>query len=114
MFLFLISLSNLGLRKIPSRRLSEVKILDIINRLWNVCCQMEVGAFLTCGSGIKVVNVGIIFNKQGIIQIGSAATTAAPFAAFGNSDTFPDMYSTCPRVRNRRLEWSWEKQLRTS
>ena len=23
---------------------------------------MEVGAFLTCGSGIKVVNVGIIFN----------------------------------------------------
>ena len=53
-------------------------------------------------------------NKQGIIQIGSAATTAAPFAAFGNSDTFPDMYSTCPRVRIRRLEWSWEKQLRTS
>ena len=52
--------------------------------------------------------------KQGIIQIGSAATTAAPFAAFGNSDTFPDMYSTCPRVRIRRLEWSWEKQLRTS
>ena len=36
--------------------------MDIINRLWNVCCQMEVGAFLTCGSGIKVVNVGIIFN----------------------------------------------------
>ena len=37
-------------------------LMDIINRLWNVCCQMEVGAFLTCGSGIKVVNVGIIFN----------------------------------------------------
>ena len=53
-------------------------------------------------------------NKQRIIQIGSAATTAAPFAAFGNSDTFPVMYSTCPRVRIRRLEWSWEKQLRTS
>ena len=29
------------------------KIQDIINRLWNVCGQMEVGALLTCGSGIK-------------------------------------------------------------
>ena len=29
------------------------KIPDIINRLWNVCGQMEVGALLTCGSGIK-------------------------------------------------------------
>ena len=28
------------------------KIPDIINRLWNVCGQMEVGALLTCGSGI--------------------------------------------------------------
>ena len=37
------------------------RILDFINRLWNVCSQMEIGAFLTCGSGIKVVNVDIIF-----------------------------------------------------
>ena len=29
------------------------KIPDIINRLWNVCGQMEVGALLTWGSGIK-------------------------------------------------------------
>ena len=29
------------------------KIQDIINRLWNVCGQMEVGTLLTCGSGIK-------------------------------------------------------------
>ena len=29
------------------------KIPDIINRLWNVCGQMEVGALLTCGSGIS-------------------------------------------------------------
>ena len=29
------------------------KIQDIINRLWNVCGQMEVGALLTCRSGIK-------------------------------------------------------------
>ena len=28
------------------------KIPDIINRLWNVCGQMEVGALLTWGSGI--------------------------------------------------------------
>ena len=28
------------------------KIPDIINRLWNVCGQMEVGALLTCVSGI--------------------------------------------------------------
>ena len=28
------------------------KIPDVINRLWNVCGQMEVGALLTCGSGI--------------------------------------------------------------
>ena len=28
------------------------KIPDIINRLWNVCGQMEVGTLLTCGSGI--------------------------------------------------------------
>ena len=28
------------------------KIPDIINRLWNVCGQMEVGALLTCRSGI--------------------------------------------------------------
>ena len=28
------------------------KIPDIINRLWTVCGQMEVGALLTCGSGI--------------------------------------------------------------
>ena len=31
------------------------KIPDIINRLWNVCGQMEVGALLTCGSGIKTI-----------------------------------------------------------
>ena len=31
------------------------KIQDIINRLWNVCGQMEVGALLTCGSGIKPI-----------------------------------------------------------
>ena len=30
------------------------KIPDIINRLWNVCGQMEVGALLNCGSGIMV------------------------------------------------------------
>ena len=30
------------------------KIPDIINRLWNVCGQMEVGALLTWGSGIKI------------------------------------------------------------
>ena len=29
------------------------KIPDINNRLWNVCDQMEVGALLTCRSGIK-------------------------------------------------------------
>ena len=29
------------------------KIPDIINRLWNVCGQMEVGALLTWGSGIR-------------------------------------------------------------
>ena len=29
------------------------KIPDIINRLWNVCGQMDVGALLTGGSGIK-------------------------------------------------------------
>ena len=31
------------------------KIPDIINRLWNVCGQMEVGTLLTCGSGIITV-----------------------------------------------------------
>ena len=31
------------------------KIPEIINRLWNVCGQMEAGALLTCGSGIKTV-----------------------------------------------------------
>ena len=31
------------------------KIQDIINRLWNVCGQMEVGALLTCGSGINEI-----------------------------------------------------------
>ena len=31
------------------------KIPDIINRLWNVCGQMEVGALLTWGSGIRRV-----------------------------------------------------------
>ena len=31
------------------------KIPDIINRLWNVRGQMEVGALLTCGSGIIVI-----------------------------------------------------------
>ena len=31
------------------------KIPDIINRLWNVCGQMEVGALLTWGSGIKII-----------------------------------------------------------
>ena len=30
------------------------KIPDTINRLWNVCGQMEVGALLTCGSGIMM------------------------------------------------------------
>ena len=28
------------------------KTPDIINPLWNVCGQMEVGTLLTCGSGI--------------------------------------------------------------
>ena len=31
------------------------KIPDIINSLWNVCGQMEVGALSTCGSGIKLL-----------------------------------------------------------
>ena len=31
------------------------KIPDIINRLWNVCGQMEVGTLLTCGSGIIAI-----------------------------------------------------------
>ena len=31
------------------------KIPDIINRLWNVCSQMEVGAFLTSGFGISAI-----------------------------------------------------------
>ena len=34
------------------------KIPDIINRLWNICGQMEVGALLTCGSGINAVIIG--------------------------------------------------------
>ena len=34
------------------------KIPDIINRLWKVCGQMEVGALLTCGSGIMTNNEG--------------------------------------------------------
>ena len=34
------------------------KLPDIINRLWNVCGQMEVGALLTCGSGILYINRG--------------------------------------------------------
>ena len=33
------------------------KIPDIINRLWNVCGQMEVGALLTCESGIIPANI---------------------------------------------------------
>ena len=49
-------------------------------------------------------HISAIVNK-GSSKLG-AAKTAAPFAAFGNSDTFSDMYSTCPRVRIRRLEWS--------
>ena len=38
------------------------KIPDIIifNRLWNVCGQMEVGALLTCGSGIRLYNFCLI------------------------------------------------------
>ena len=31
------------------------KIPDIINRLRNVCGQMEVGALLTCGSGVITI-----------------------------------------------------------
>ena len=33
------------------------KIQDIINRLWNVRGQMEVGALLTCRSGIKKIKL---------------------------------------------------------
>ena len=44
------------------------KIPDIINRLWNVCGQMEVGTLLTCsGSGIKqniIINQQIKVNKR--------------------------------------------------
>ena len=43
------------------------KIPDIINRLWNICGQMEVGTLLTCGSGIKqniIVNQQIKVNKR--------------------------------------------------
>ena len=40
------------------------KIPDIINRLWNVCGQMEVGALLTCGSGIMIINVDGISLSQ--------------------------------------------------
>ena len=46
------------------------KIQDIINRLWNVCGQMEVGALLTCGSGIReiiiIVNICGFPNRVGI------------------------------------------------
>ena len=44
------------------------KIPDIINRLWNVCGQMEVGALLTCGSGI-IVNKVVSQDKILIIII---------------------------------------------
>ena len=37
------------------------KIPDIINRLWNVCGQMEVGALLTCGSGIIILFICFVF-----------------------------------------------------
>ena len=33
-----------------------MKKIPDINRLWNVCGQMEVGALLTCGSGITFDN----------------------------------------------------------
>ena len=40
------------------------KIPDIINRLWNVCSQMEVGALLTCGSGITALIFFIISHPK--------------------------------------------------
>ena len=41
------------------------KIQDIINRLLNVCGQMEVGALLTCRSGI----IDLIFEAEKIPAI---------------------------------------------
>ena len=46
------------------------KIPDIINRLWNVCDQKEVGALLTCGSGIinfKKVSSLFLFLVQRVV-----------------------------------------------
>ena len=44
------------------------KIPDIINRLWNVCGQMEVGALLTCGSGIIRYNVKTVITYAAAVR----------------------------------------------
>ena len=43
------------------------KIPDIINRLWNVCGQMEVGALLTWGSGIILVKCPLPTDKSPLL-----------------------------------------------
>ena len=57
------------MKKIPDiffrysgRKYSQYSKYSHIFRLWNVCGQMEVGALLTCGSGIKVINFRIVRN----------------------------------------------------
>ena len=45
------------------------KIPDIINRLWNVCGQMEVGALLTWGSGINNNNNKTAMHKKQTIPL---------------------------------------------
>ena len=54
------------------------KILDIINRLWNVCGQMEVGALLTWGSGINVLILAI----QIVIDFAMLCAVAQPLCPF--------------------------------
>ena len=53
------------------------KIPDIINRLLNVCGQMEVGALLTCRSGIKFVNTYTV-KQYCFIDIDQLARPALP------------------------------------
>ena len=90
------------------------KIPDIINRLWNVCGQMEVGALLTCGSGInrpyfsrprkyrRLFSKPTYWPRRSRGQYGEGNNQAGIFEAEGNKSLIPGKLTrsplTCPLV----------------
>ena len=83
-----------------------MKKIPDINRLWNVCGQMEVGALLTWGSGIKIFLLSYQENYPWVpIQTHSLATESLTGYNFLLPHLKRHKYEECNN--GSATEWAW-------